>query len=48
MSSRSSTPGSSDFPQRLIHVVANDAVDVLGVLHGARDMPSTLAGPQPD
>ena len=38
----------TDFPQLLMYVVANDAVDVLRVLHGARDIPSTLSGPESD
>jgi len=40
--------GPSEFPQLLFYVVSNDAIDVLRVLHGARDIPSTLAGPEPD
>ena len=38
----------SDFPHLLIYVVADDGVDVLRVLHGARDIPATLVGTEPD
>lgn len=38
----------SEFPHLVFYVARNDAVDVLRVLHGARDIPATLAGAEPD
>jgi toxin ParE1/3/4 len=35
------------FPHVLVYLVRDDAVDVIRVLHGARDIPATLADPEP-
>lgn len=40
--------GLGSFPYVLLYLVRDDAVDVSRVLHGARDIPVTLAGPEAD
>jgi len=39
--------GLSAFPYVVLYIVGNGAADVLRVLHGARDIPATLTGPEP-
>ena len=36
------------FPHVVLYILRNDALDVLRVLHGARDIPYALTGPEPD
>lgn len=40
--------GLRDFPQLLFYLVTADAIDVVRLLHGARDIPAWLAGAEPD
>jgi len=40
--------GLRPFPHVVLYILRNDALDVLRVLHGARDIPYALTGPEPD